>query len=244
MIEINLMGRRGNQMFQYAVTRTVAERKGYNFHINPTRIFPWESKDLFNCSMGKKDGDIKQIFYDTNQQEFNPAIYNVEDFTLLWGYFQSEKYFDHAKVRQWFRPVIQITPPFPYDDYCYVHFRGTDYNVFPWNLYQLPISYYENAMAKILEINPNLKFVFVTDDRQEAKKRFPNVEVISGTGATDFVLLTSAKYLIICNSTFSWWAAWLNENNIVIAPQGWHHYNSNRAVFSPADIKGERFIYI
>jgi hypothetical protein len=96
----------------------------------------------------------------------------------------------------------------------------------------------------MLEINPNLKFVFVTDDKQEVMKRFPNVEVVSGRGIMDFVLLNSAKYLIICNSSFSWWTAWLDEDNVVIAPRGWHHYNSNKAVFSPSDIKVERFIYI
>ncbi len=49
-------------------------------------------------------------------------------------------------------------------------------------------------------------------------------EEYSGQGATGhFHLMRSCKYFIICNSSFSWWAAWLAESpeKIVIAPSTW-----------------------
>lgn len=241
MIQIQLIGRMGNNMFQYAVVRTVAEMRGYDFALKEDGGWTWGWNKLFNIDRGVKCGEIRNIFYDTNQQEFNPDIFNVEDFTLLHGFFQSEKYFDHEKVRTWFKPIVKI--PLVPDDICFIHFRGGDYNEFPWSLYQLPISYYAEAKEKVLEQNSNVRFIIVTDDEKEAHERFPNDEVISRSMEVDFTTMTQAKYLIISNSTFSWWAAWLS-NAYVIAPKGWLLYNSNKEVFSPADIKVDRFVWI
>lgn len=228
-------------MFRYAVMRTVAEKRGYNFYMERGYCC-WN--DLFDLDFGIIDGECKYYFYDTPQQEFNPAIFDVEDFTLLNGFFQSEKYFDHNKVRQWFKPIIDVSDLYDYENICFIHFRGVDYNMGGWEKYQLPNTYYEEAINKMLEINSSLKFVFVTDDIEEAKKRFPDDEVISNVPIRDFAILNRAKYIVISNSTYSWWAAWLNLDNTVIAPQGWLNYNVNKMVFSPADIKVERFNYI
>jgi hypothetical protein len=226
-------------MFRYAVARTVAERKGYNFFIDKTL---WCGHGLFDLDFGVIDGDIKQTFYDTDQQEFNPAIYDVEDFTLLWGFFQSEKYFDHDKVRQWFKVILEV-PPFA-DNYCLIHFRGKDYNDFPQSIIQLPESYYNEGKTRMHQINPEMKFLIITDDKIEAERRFPNDEISNKTSIEDFALLNKAKYLIISNSTFSWWAAWLNLQNVVIAPTGWYNYNRDKNIFYPTDIKVDRFIWI
>jgi hypothetical protein len=237
MLSIDLGGRMGNQLFEYAMVRSIAEKRGLNYWFDQRN---WTGKNLFNLDFGIADGVINKI-YEEDGSNYNPNVYDVEDFTGFHGYFQNEKYFDHDKARKWFVPTIDVNADF--DNVCYIHFRGGDYNVFPWNMYQLPKSYYDEAMALMLTKNPNLRFVMVTDDPNEAHKRF-DIEIISNSMEEDFVMLMKAKYLIVSNSSFSWWAGWLNLNNTVIAPSGWFQYNFNRGAFEPKGIKTEKFIWI
>lgn len=42
----------------------------------------------------------------------------------------------------------------------------------------------------------------------------------------DMMLMSRCRHHIICNSTFSWWGAWLNprENKTVIMPERWFRH--------------------
>lgn len=250
MITIYLDGRLGNQMFQYSVCRIIAEKNNYNFFI-PNGTIPdndnphvWLGESLFECSLGKTDNSISNSFKDNREIRYDDSVYKVRDNTTIFGFFQSEKYFQgyEDKVRGWFKLKFYETPSYDINKYCFIHFRGGDYKTIPQ--YLLPIDYYETAKKRMLEMNKDLKFVIVTDDISFAQQYFPNDIIISNNKEIDFSLLYNAKYLIISNSSFSWWAGWLNENNNVIAPNNWFNYNTPEKGFGSPDIKTGKFIYV
>lgn len=83
-------------------------------------------------------------------------------------------------------------------------------------------NYYIRAMA----LFPNEKFLIFSDDMEWCKKQdiFKDCEFSEGNSEVeDLNLMASCKSNIIANSSFSWWAAWLNPNpdKVVVAPQKW-----------------------
>ena len=105
------------------------------------------------------------------------------------------------------------------------------------------IEYYKNAIDEINKMTVPALFCIFSNDILWCNK---NIEpLLNGkeaiyvdwnTGSDyfrDMQLMTKCKHCIIANSSFSWWGAWLNNNNdkIVIAPRTW--YNTYEKV-SPA----------
>jgi len=164
MIEAQLAGRLGNQLFQYATARTVAEKNGYNWYVNPDY---WLGGDLIKCDLGIKDGEIRGYFSDEPIQRFNPKIFDIPDFIQIQGFWQSEKYFDRDKVKEWFK-ITYNQGVFDfwlgnYQDYtCLINIRGTDQADREWLV--LPKEYYCKAQKIMLMFNNKLRFVIITDD--------------------------------------------------------------------------------
>ncbi len=69
-------------------------------------------------------------------------------------------------------------------------------------------------------------FVFVSDDIEWCKRVFDNnknVFVENQPDVLDLFLMSKISHNIIANSSFSWWGAWLNENDekTVTSPFHW-----------------------
>jgi hypothetical protein len=87
------------------------------------------------------------------------------------------------------------------------------------------MDYFEAAMKRIPS---GTTFVVFSDDinwcRENFSKDDKNILFIEGNlDYEDISLMSLCDHNIISNSTFSWWAAWLNDNpsKIVIAPKNW-----------------------
>lgn len=88
-------------------------------------------------------------------------------------------------------------------------------------------AYVATAMSHIREHHPDARFFIFSDEISWVKEHFslpfPSEFITSSTDVQQFELMSRCKHQIIANSTYSWWAAWLNDNpaKIVCAPKRW-----------------------
>jgi hypothetical protein len=93
------------------------------------------------------------------------------------------------------------------------------------------LEYYFDAISLLVSKNKDVKLIFFSDDSDWVKKQFDNLPYSkifidhnkNENSWKDMFLMSSCNHNIIANSSFSWWAAWLNENpnKTVIAPKKW-----------------------
>ena len=239
----------GNQLFCYVATRTIALDKGYDFGIMHPEKF--KGTDFLNLDFGKKvlggkgpeGGPPKKLpeeinYYYREKKMIHPVngsdirlydkdLVSVFPNTKIDGMMQDEKYFEHRKneIKEW----LKVKDEFDCYDYsnentCVTNFRGGEYARHK-DLY-LSKKYWEDAVNNMLKINTNFKFVVITDDTYEAKKFFPNYDVFHFNIAKDYIVIKNAHYLILSNSSFAWFSAWLSENlKYCIAPKYWAGHN-------------------
>jgi hypothetical protein len=179
-------------------------------------------------------------FYKQPYFHFDADFFSLRSPVYLQGYFQSEKYFAPvaAEIRQAFtfreglaEEIISVAAKLQKINSVSLHIRRGDYgNVEALRVHGiLPISYYERAIAKIKEIHTDAQFFIFSDEpnRISEEPAIQGAEIISGritqNHLEDFFLMSQCRHNIIANSSFSWWAAWLNNHceKTVIAPQQW-----------------------
>ena len=86
-------------------------------------------------------------------------------------------------------------------------------------------------MEVIKEMVSEPRFFYFSDDATYVREHFPvsegDVVVSCNTGERSFFdmyLMAHAKHMILANSTFSCWAAYLNRNHpVVVCPAKWRN---------------------
>lgn len=174
---------------------------------------------------------------------FNPIVANSKGSLYLKGYWQSEKYFADAKeaIRQDLSfacpPAgrnVEVAAEITQCDSIAVHVRRGDYVSNPKsNAFHGTCSpdYYLGAVERILNETGRDHTVFLfSDDCNWARENIKlpcDVRVIDHndilTAHEDLRLMSLCDHQVTSNSTFSWWAAWLNPNpkKKVIVPDRW-----------------------
>jgi glycosyltransferase involved in cell wall biosynthesis len=230
MSKIKIQGGLGNQMFQYAYGRYFSlERK--------------ESLFLDTSYYNKENSNRKFLLDQYNIEAKIDKDHISNERNISEGYWQSEKYFYQIsdKIRRELSPKKTDWDKYPiYKDIksslsVSIHVRRTDYTTTKHKIIydNLSPSYYIESIntIKINLENKQIKIFIFTDDINWVKENIqPHIhndfEYVSGKGFSDteeHYLMSQCKHNIIANSTYSWWAAWLNPNpnKIIISPMNW-----------------------
>jgi hypothetical protein len=191
--------------------------------------------------------------YETlNEHDFSYNKINYKENTnlLLSGYYQSEKYFINNKdfILNLFKPTEEIKTLITNNvknikNSISIHVRRGDYLNLPEYHPQQPIEYYKNAVNFFgLEKN----YIIFSDDivgAMEMLDFIPNKIPLSlGEDYLDLYAMSLCEHNIICNSTFGWWGAYLNQNinKKVIGPKIW--FGPNLSHNNTKDIMPEEWI--
>ncbi len=171
-----------------------------------------------------------------------PAFLEQPDPTYLNGMFQSEKFFanvaDLLRLHFTFRypvnaEVSALAARIRSGPSAAMHFRRGDYSrnaTFSREIGVLDLAYYHRAAGLLRERSPEAKLYIFSDDIEAVAREFtppgPHefVRCIKPVHAYEKIRLMSlCDHLAIANSTFSWWAAWLNPSptKLVLAPEPW-----------------------
>jgi len=210
------MGDLGNQLFQIAAVIGLANKN------NDKYIFPeWKYKNYFN--LYDCWGDVKpNNIYKEKEYTYNTINVNSKSNIIdLYGYFQSYKYFENVDlfIKNSFTPKIS----YGIQNITSIHVRRGDYLKLKTKYNQLN---FDNYYSKAMSIINDDKYIVVSNDIDWCKYNFKGPKFTFSeckNEIDDFAIMISCKNNIIANSTFSYWAAYLNANpnKKVVSPIIW-----------------------
>jgi len=231
--ETNKDTKREFELSKFAINYSLATQKEID------DVFKFRSIDY---AWNKILPNRRKFFFGEKKPGFFNPFFEFGNHIYLRGYFQSEKYFkkynqeilEQYKLNtQSFEQLLPFAKNLSNSNSVAVHIRLGDYLNPTLSSIMAPfnIDYYKNAINFIKQKLNHPKF-YIFSDQIELAKALLNVEIdaifvdetLSVNADQDFFLMQSCQHQIIANSTFSWWAAYLNKypNKIVIAPQKWY----------------------
>ena len=245
MIGCELHGRLGNHLFQIATALSLAKKLNTNVIVEPFAeaghrgIIP---TDLSGFSYSFDYG--KTSFEGVGELSFEYSPLPIKDNIKLAGFFQSHKYFDDIKeelIIKYFSPSVwvkEISKKYnPSENSLGICVRRDDYLMLQQNHCVLNEDYYQEIFYDIFH-QVNIKDIFVfSDDMVWCRDVFSdiNARFVEEDKFVQLYLMTQIKHLILANSTFSWWGAYLNENKgKIYVPNPW--FGPNKSNINTKDL--------
>ena len=201
---------------------------------------------------------LKTVYLDPEYLSFDPAAMTQSGDVYYDGYWQTEKYFwdirdtvlDLFTFKDVLRPYsAELAERISGTDSVAIHVRREDYTQASNYRGICDFDYYDRAISKAKEFVQDPCFFVFSDDPLWCKR---NLSPMLGAAETVFVegntgvnssddmrLMSVARCNILANSSFSWWAAYLNRrgDKLAIVPPKWVNEVESRDVYLDSWIK-------
>jgi len=242
----HLMGGIGNLLFILATCYELSKK--YNSSLKfYTKMWTYSKrKNIIKYNMFKNfqldSNTIRNynITYRENNFFYNTIHLDSRINNCIYGYFQSYKYFESCKTEfikmlhnPYSKTIESVIDKYKQDNNdnntltpVSIHVRRTDYLLS--HIYiNLGIKYYLDAISHFS--TENSIFILFSDDvefiqNEPLFKNLPHRIIIDNPDDEYcFWLMSACTHNIIANSSYSWWASYINSNpnKLIIAPGRW-----------------------
>ncbi len=250
MIIVKLMGGLGNQMFQYAMGKSLAERNNTELLLDTSfledknsgvTVFRDFELDIFpNIKDRKLTEQVDVVRLHESYFHCNELLLEAktDKNVYLTGYWQTYRYF--SEIAQ------SIVDKFQFPDIMNERTEELRENIVSCNSIMINVrrgdyltdslfenidmEYFNKCVDRISGMVDSPKFYVFSDDIEWCKKNFSDDKFFvvdksyAGPKYIDYLhLMSSCKHHIIPNSTFAWWSAWLHQgkDQVVMYPSRW-----------------------
>jgi hypothetical protein len=280
-VKVTLYQRLGNNLFQYAFGRIVAEHHGLalicrqiRYSYSPQRLLSGQSDagpaatlealaEYFPNAPLFVPGRIVDEPVERHEvshardrsDEWDGHILDLDAMLAdrtprqicLGGFFQRYEYFQpyRERIREWFRPHGVSTPwrIEPKDVVVNIR-RGADYGIENW---ALAMSYYERIVDGLQDRGRvYVCGVGVDGAVRQHLARFDPI-YYDATAIEHFAFMMRFNRIVLSNSTFAWWAAFMSDAEEIYAPRsvdgkvygftGWQEQNVDLRMHEPRYIE-------
>lgn len=213
-----------------------------NYEVKKLKYKPENTIERIVRRLRRKSLKNSTNFYREPYYHFDKTVFDMTGDIYFEGYWQSEKYFLRYREELLKQFTLKtkissksqvLSKDIQNMESVSLHIRRGDYvtNAQTNNIHgTCDLDYYSKAVALIKSKTEKPHFYIFSDDLDWANENLDFIDKLTfvelnneAPDHEEMYLMSQCKHNIIANSSFSWWGAWLNQNQdkIVIAPKQW-----------------------
>ena len=213
MIEVSLIGRFGNNIFQYSLAKIISKHNQYSIKVTNNKY-----GNIFQDQHGVSHHSPVEIL-SGHKIELTKVLENTNNRKIkLQGFFHRYEYYIDYKneILSWLNLPKYSFDTSPTKEDIVIHVRQGDLHPsYPIT----PFGYFKN----IIENSTFDKLYIVTENKnnpivQKIQKQYNAIIITNNEPIKDFLFLLNSYKIILSMSSFCWWAAFLSQATEIHAP--------------------------